>query len=289
LRVTLTVLGSGGPVANRKRVSSGYLISLDGVARMMIDAGGGIFERLGRAAIDLGGLEAILLTHTHIDHTGELPAVISHLYAAGRERPMAFAGPSANERNPGSRRFIDLLFGADGAWSYMNAFQGFGYTVDEASSSLSSLVPELVPLRSQTLPELGVSVRSVAIPHDAMPSVAYRIDIGERSITFSGDVAEAAPSLVALARDTDVLVHDLALPEGDAMHVKLHAKPSSVGQAAQNAAVRSLLVSHFTPEIEAEMEDALAVVRRHYGGPLFAAEDLATYEVGMSGVQPSVA
>jgi hypothetical protein len=38
---TAQILGSGGPVASRERASSSYLLWVGGLARMLIDAGGG--------------------------------------------------------------------------------------------------------------------------------------------------------------------------------------------------------------------------------------------------------
>ena len=47
--VVLQVLGSGGPIADDGRASSGYLLWKDGQARVLIDTGGGIFLRFGEA------------------------------------------------------------------------------------------------------------------------------------------------------------------------------------------------------------------------------------------------
>ena len=63
------MLGSGGPIANPRRASAGYVLSIDGEPRLLVDAGGGSFERVGRSGLDLFSLEQILLTHLHIDHT----------------------------------------------------------------------------------------------------------------------------------------------------------------------------------------------------------------------------
>jgi ribonuclease BN (tRNA processing enzyme) len=45
-RLSVTVLGSGGPIANPHRVSAGYILSIDGNPRILVDAGGGTFERI---------------------------------------------------------------------------------------------------------------------------------------------------------------------------------------------------------------------------------------------------
>ncbi len=280
MALTLTVLGSGGPIANPRRASSGYLIALDGVARILVDAGGGVYERLGRAGVDLSGLELVLLTHTHIDHSGGLAAVVFDLYMRDRGRPLTVIGPAGRGIHPGCRRFTDLLFARDGAWSYLNTFDGFGIAAREVPSDPASPAAHDVPLDPTALASLGVRVRSVAVPHGMMPSVAYRVEQGRHSVTLSGDVSEAAPGLIALAHETDLLVHDLALPERDLPHGELHAKPSAVGRVARDAGARALLASHFLPPIEAELDDALAIVRRQYGGPLYTAHDLATFEIG---------
>ena len=47
--IALQVLGSGGPIADDGRASSGYLVWVDGTARVLIDAGGGTFLRFAEA------------------------------------------------------------------------------------------------------------------------------------------------------------------------------------------------------------------------------------------------
>jgi len=59
-------------------------VSINQRPRILVDAGGGIFERLGRTGLDLSTLQQILLTHLHIDHTSDLPAVIMDLYMCDR-------------------------------------------------------------------------------------------------------------------------------------------------------------------------------------------------------------
>ena len=76
-----------------------------------------------------------------------------------------------------------------------------------------------------------------------------------------------------------MLIHDFALPERDVPHGKLHAKPSAVGQTAQQSAVKILLLSHFMPAIEGELGEAIEIVRRDYSGRIELANDLKTYEL----------
>jgi ribonuclease BN (tRNA processing enzyme) len=285
-RLSVTVLGSGGPIADGRRCSSGYVVSVDGKARILVDAGGGVFERLGRSGLDLSTLEQILLTHMHIDHTSDLAAVIMHLYMLDRQREIALAGPSGRPGNdaapenasaqPGVREFVRLLFGPEGAWRYMNTFEGFGIKVHETSSSVFDRVIQQIPVDG-ILEELGATLSSVAVPHGMMPAVAFRIDCGDESIAFSGDTSASTLELIKLAKDCSLLVHDFALPERDVPSGNLHAKPSAVGRTANLSRAKMLLLSHFMPAIEDELTESVDIVRREYGGKIDIAKDLETY------------
>ncbi|MGB5626234.1 MAG: hypothetical protein WBM61_10910 [Woeseiaceae bacterium] len=48
----LQVLDSGGPIADDGRASSSYLVWVDGVARVLIDTGGGAFLCFGETDAD---------------------------------------------------------------------------------------------------------------------------------------------------------------------------------------------------------------------------------------------
>lgn len=285
-RMSVTVLGSGGPIAGGDRVSAGYLVSIDGKPRILVDAGGGTFERIGQARLDLSSLEHILLTHMHIDHTSDLPAVIMHLYMCDRKREITITGPAGRPGNdtapeyasaqPGAIEFVRLLFGVDGAWRYMNTFDGFGTRVTEMPSTLSDPAIHRVSV-DRSLEELGVEVRSVAVPHGMMPAVAFRVDCGDESIVFSADISGPTSAFIALAKDSSILVHDFALPEHDGPHAHLHARPSVVGQIARESGTKMLLLSHFLPAIEPKLDEAVAIARREYSGRIEIADDLKSY------------
>jgi len=287
-RLSVTVLGSGGPIANAHRASSGYVVSIDGKARILVDAGGGTFERIGRSGLNLSTLEQILLTHMHIDHTSDLPAVVMHLYMLDRKTPIAVAGPTGRPGNdaapenaspqPGVGEFIRLLFGTDGAWRYMNTFEGFGIDVHETPSAIADGAVHRIPV-DQILADSQVSLHAVAVPHGMIPAVAFRIDCGEDSIVFSGDISASTTALITLAKNCSLLVHDFALPERDVPNGDLHAKPSAVARTAQQSGAQKVLLSHFMPAIEDDLAECVEIVRREYRGKIELAKDLGTYQI----------
>ena len=212
-----------------------------------------------------------------------------HLYIGERQRPIAITGPTGRPGNdaapenaspqPGVREFVRLLFGRRGAWRYMNTFQGFGITVRDTPSDVSELAIYSIPV-DRVLEDLGVSVYAVAVPHEMVPSAAFRIDCGAESIVFSGDFSASTASFIALAKNCSMLVHDFALPEGDVPNGKLHAKPAAVGYTARQSAAKKLLLSHLMPPMERELARSLAIVRSEYDGPIEVASDLQTYQIG---------
>jgi len=101
--LSVMVLGSGGPVAHRTaRASAGYLIFIDRKPRILLDAGGGTYQRLAASGTNIKDLDLVLLSHLHIDHTSDLSAMIKTMYfhnrTAGtlRKKPVHIIGPGEN-------------------------------------------------------------------------------------------------------------------------------------------------------------------------------------------------
>src|SRR5215471_7365914 len=118
----VVVLGSGGPRAFG-RAGSSYIVLVGGVPRILVDAGPGSFLRIGELGIDLEKVDTVLLTHLHIDHSGDLPAFFNAraLTSNGSITYRVF-GPDGNGLFPATSRFVNLLVGADGAFAYQKTF-----------------------------------------------------------------------------------------------------------------------------------------------------------------------
>ena len=119
----LQVLGSGGPIAEAGRAGTSYLLWIDGTPRLLIDAGAGSFLRFAEAGGNVASLDAILLTHLHADHTGDLAGIFNTGGFEGRLEPLPVIGPDAAPRFPGTTEFLERLLSKDGgAFAYNGGY-----------------------------------------------------------------------------------------------------------------------------------------------------------------------
>ena len=265
-------LGTGGP-RPAGRAASCNLILIHGKARLLVDAGSGAFARLGELGIDLHELDIILLTHLHIDHTADVPSIVK-ARAMMQEDPVHFVliGPAGKGDYPSTTRFAELLFGQGGAWTYVKTF---GAPVNLEAKDLPidlSLAPTQVLETAD-----GIKVLTVATHHGDAPAVAYRIEYGSKSVTFSGDIdPQGLENLTRLAKDTDLLVFNCAVldpPGSPAELYTRHSPPKRIGEVAKAAGARHLILSHIPPLVDNARAKVTASIHVADQGPVQFAED----------------
>jgi len=124
---------------------------------------------------------------------------------------------------------------------------------------------------------LGSPILAIAGHHGDAPAVIYRIEYAGKSISFSGDIdAQGLPALRTIARGSDLLVFNSVVldpPGSRAILYTLHTPPRAIGELARDADVRSLLLSHISPAVEANQDAVLESIKRSYQGPVSLAAD----------------
>jgi len=276
---TLQVLGSGGPIADDGRASSGYLIWVDGKSRFLIDSGGGVFLRFGEAGARFADLDHVGITHFHTDHSTDLSALLKSGYFSDRTRPLSISGPAGGGSYPGTKEYLQRLLDPDhGAYAYLD-----GYL--DGSAGLVKLEPSDVDPKLQKSSRVyadpidDTEVFALGVPHGPVPALAYRIRIGHQSIVFSGDQNGSSESFIDFAHGTDVLVMHMPVPENiSGVGRKLHAPPSVIGNIAAKTAAGKLVLSHFMARSLVDMEANLKEIRSRYKGPVVSAADLECIE-----------
>lgn len=259
----LVVLGSGGPTA-RGRAASSYLLAIDGKPRILVDAGPGAFARLGETGLRADDLDTYLLTHLHIDHAGEVAGLVkSRDLSAGHAVSFRIVGPVGRGDYPSTSSFVARLFGNGGAFAYLPRF-----------SNTLTIAPTDLPIDLDAGPRLvftdgDVRVSTVAVDHGDTPTVAYRIERAGHSVVISGDLASRHTRIIDLARNASVLVYDASVldpPGSRPILYELHTPPKRLGEVAAAAGVRTVILSHITPDVDAHREQVLASVRASFHG-----------------------
>lgn len=185
--IKLQVLGSGGPESGDKRASSAYLVWIDGKSRILIDFGAGASLRFEEVNAKISDLDIILLTHLHVDHTADIPALLKSSFFTKASGKLDIFGPDKNKFMPSTETFIERLFKDDkGAWQYL------GDHLD-GSAKLQLKVHDIEKSYKKTLiyKKGKLSISTISVHHGSIPAIAYRVDIGNKSITFSGDETTA--------------------------------------------------------------------------------------------------
>lgn len=278
--VAVQVLGSGGPeITYNNRASSGYLVWIDGAARVLVDAGSGVAANFGRSGARLEDLDAIVLSHLHVDHSADLPALVKASYFGGRNADLPLYGPTGNRLMPATTVYLDKLLGNDGAFRYLAEY------VDSDSRSDFKLKPvdvsadgrkEVLVFKNERL-----ELRAIPVTHGPLPALGWRVNAGSKSISFSGDMSGSRETFRKLAMNSDVLIAHNAIPQSATAGVtRLHMRPSTIGDLAAFASPKHLLLSHRMRRSLGKEQQTLTAIREKFRGKVGFADDMDCVELG---------
>jgi ribonuclease BN (tRNA processing enzyme) len=226
------------------------------------------FERSGASINDL---DAILLTHLHVDHSVDLPVLIKASYFTRRDTELPLYGPEGNDLMPGTREFVQALLGPAGAYRYLSSYldgsESWRLSVHEIEASGSK--------EGMAMDADGLKITYVPVHHGPLPALAWRVELSGKSLVFSGDMSGRNNTLAGLAAGADLLLAHNAIPEDAGQSASsLHMPPSEIGRIAAEAGVKSLLLSHRMNRSLGREEETLGIIRRVYKGPIEFAEDM---------------
>lgn len=248
----LTILGACGTWPGAGRATSGYLVRHDGHA-LWVDTGTGTFAELQRH-LALADVDAILVTHEHLDHIADLLAV-AYAISYGGVAPEGFP----LHLPPGVLERLEGAFGASMREKFRAAFD--------------------VRTVSATTFEVGpFGIEAVPMPHAGLPAFGYRIAAGGAMLAYTGDTGPGDGAVARLGAGADLLLAEAALLATDPVPpLDLHLTAAQAAHGAAAAGAARLVLTHIRPD-----RDPAASVREageRYDGPIAVAEEGTTMEV----------
>ena len=225
MKVRLTVVGSSPAWPNPGGAQSGYLV--EGNGRLLLDCGPGVLARL-REREAWPDVEAIAITHFHLDHWGDLvPWVWGSMFGLGhgRDRPALWVHRGGRERlrDFGARLGRDTMF--------EDCFVVEEYADDEPFAAA------------------GLEVTPLRLPHYTLETYGFRVSNGDHTIAYSGDTGPSE-RLAELARAADLFVCEATLerPELDG-EPRGHLSADEATAAFEASGARRLLITHRPSEL----------------------------------------
>ena len=251
--------GSRGPLPSAGTAETCILIKA-GERIFIVDAGDGSITNLRDWGIDLGKIEAFLLTHTHSDHFSDLADL--HLNAwvtQNRTDKLKVYGPEGTQSVTDG---FEATYALDYKWRYEH------HGNDVAPIEFAGFDTHIIDIESSiVIEDDDLRVTAFLVDHDPVkPSIGYRFDYKGRSITISGDTSYSE-NVIKHADKTDLLFHEALSyrlnkagataaykvdETGNISTVLIdvldyHTSPTQAARAAQLAKAKHLIFYHLIP------------------------------------------
>lgn len=249
----IVVLGSGTSVFHPRRASAAFWLQTES-GSILLDCSADAPHRMAQENLDWPSLDAIWISHLHLDHCAGLAPLLSGIrwvpQAQTREKPLRIFGCEGVEK---------LLQAIDNAHNYKLFQQKFPVEIHEIGACHA-------PQSFAMLPE--IVAEAISTPHRS-ESLALRLTNGDgATLVYTSDTG-FSEAVAEFARGVDLLILECSFYRDKP--VPSHLELADAMRMAQLAQPRALLLTHLYPEwdgIDLENE-----AKKLWSGETIAAHD----------------
>jgi ribonuclease BN (tRNA processing enzyme) len=253
MALRLTVLGSGTIVPSQVRRATTLMLE-GGGEDILVDCGPGALQALEDSGKSYRNLHRVLLTHFHPDHTLGLGRLFSAI---------------KNDASVTEQHWI-VIYGPEGLEKFISGWDSLYGSIVPDDDTLNLVVME--PGYETDIGDMMITAGPAE--HGGRPALAYRIDMGDKSIVYTGDTSRTE-SLDRFASGADLLVSECSFP--DEAPAEGHMTPAMVGEMASAAGAGAVLLVHMYPFF-GEVDPA-AEVKRRFNGMVTTGRDGLVIEI----------
>ena len=278
----ITLLGTGCPVAHPRRGGAATLVETAS-ARVLVDCGSMVTQRLIEAGCQGAWLDALLVSHLHSDHLVDFYQLVVSSWHQGREAPWAVHCPET---------VVPVIEATMAAWRDERELR-IAFEQRPTVTGLEVDCETLAPGRRIVIGNLDIE--PVLVEHGpVVPAYGFVLRSAGKTAVLSGDTG-VCEALIAAGQGADLLVHEVYLHQEMALvpgrrsaatvsaTASYHTLSGEVGEVARRMGARALALTHFVPP-EFDRAALLAEVAESYDGPVFVGEDLIGFDLASGDV-----
>lgn len=262
----VAICGSAAPLPSAERAEACVAVFAGG-RFYLVDVGPKSVENLRLWGIPLARIGAVLLTHFHSDHIGELGEINFQTWAVGRPANLdVYGGPGVDQVVEGFQQAYRLDQGYRTAHHTERLMPAATWPMVAHTVTLPQAATAAGGRTAPVLDEGPLRITAIEVDHAPIsPAYAYRFDYKGRSVVVTGDL-KYHPPLAEAAHGADILLSEAvarpmlqALQRGSASAGRerqatilhdiedYHIAPEEAAAIANQAGVRLLALYHLLP------------------------------------------
>ena len=226
----LVVLGSGTSVFHARRASAAFWLQTES-GTVLLDCSADAPHRMAQENLDWPNLDAIWISHLHLDHCGGLASFLFGMKHApqtqSRTKPLKILSCAGVEK---------LVQAVDESHNYQLCKLKFPLEFKEIASDKADETVEILP---------GLSARFLRTPHRPESLAIKLTEQSGTSFVYTSDTG-LAEELAEFARGVDLLILECSFYQKKPVATHLELKEAM--RIAEHAEPRRLMLTHLYPE-----------------------------------------